>query len=109
MQNQLASQPEIGANFIPLNRSQPVLSRGRSLQEILGKVQTAFHEAFGIDPQLVSLDTAPEHVSGWDSAGHLYLISNLEQTLGVSLDVDDVMEMETVRDIVRILQTKLAA
>ena len=79
------------------------------MQDILGKVQSAFQQSFGVDPQSVSLETGPENVSGWDSAGHLFLISNLEQTLGVSLDVDDVMEMETVRDIVRVLETKLAA
>jgi len=79
------------------------------MQEILAKVQVAFHDAFGIDPQLVSFETGPDDVPGWDSAGHLFLISNLEQALGVSLDVDDIMEMENVRDIVRVMQAKLAA
>jgi acyl carrier protein len=77
------------------------------MQDILPKVQAAFHQAFGIDPQTVSFETAPDDVPGWDSAGHLFLVSNLEQALGVSLDVDDVMEMENVRDIVRILKAKL--
>ena len=79
------------------------------MQEILVKVQAAFHDSFGIDPQSVSLETGPGDVTGWDSAGHLFLISSLEQALGVNLDVDDVMAMETVRDIVRVLQAKLAA
>jgi len=57
----------------------------------------------------VSFETGPDDIPGWDSAGHLFLVSNLEQSLGVNLDVDDVMEMETVRDIVRVIQAKLAA
>jgi acyl carrier protein len=79
------------------------------VQDILAKVQAAFHDAFGIDPQMVSFETGPDDVPGWDSAGHLFLVSNLEQALGVNLDVDDVMEMETVRDIVKVIQAKLAA
>ena len=79
------------------------------MQDILAKVQAAFHDAFGVDPQSVSYETGPDDVPGWDSAGHLFLVSNLEQALGVNLDVDDVMEMETVRDIVRVIQAKLAA
>lgn len=78
------------------------------MPEILPQVQAAFQQSFGVDPQLISLETGPDDVSGWDSAGHLFLISNLEQALGVSLDVDEVMEMETVRDIVRVLEAKLA-
>lgn len=79
------------------------------MQDILAKVQAAFHEAFSIDLQSVSLETGPDDVPGWDSAGHLFLVSNLEQALGVNFDVDDVMEMENVRDIVRIIQAKLQA
>jgi acyl carrier protein len=77
------------------------------LEEILTKVQQAFHDAFDIDPKLVSMETAPDDIPGWDSVGHLALASSLESNFGVSLDVDDLMEMENVREIVRILQSKL--
>ena len=41
--------------------------------------------------------------------GHLSLASNLEVAFRISLDVDDMMEMENVGEIVRIIQrTKLA-
>jgi acyl carrier protein len=43
----------------------------------------------------------------WDSAGHLELASKLEQVFGISFDVDDLMEMENVREIVRIIDAKL--
>jgi acyl carrier protein len=75
---------------------------------ILRKVQEAFKAAFDIDPQLVSLETTASDISAWDSVGHLSLASSLEETFGISLDVDDLMEMENVREIVRIVSTKLA-
>jgi acyl carrier protein len=37
----------------------------------------------------------------------LDLASRLEQAFGISLDVDDLMEMENVREIVRIVNAKL--
>jgi acyl carrier protein len=75
---------------------------------ILRKVQEAFKAAFEIDPQFVSLETTASDISAWDSVGHLSLASSLEETFGISLDVDDLMEMENVREIVRIVSTKLA-
>jgi acyl carrier protein len=75
---------------------------------ILIKVQEAFKTAFDIDPQMVSMETKAEDVSGWDSVGHLSLTASLEEVFEISLDVDDLMEMESVHEIVRIIGTKLS-
>ena len=39
--------------------------------------------------------------------GHLSLASSLEEAFGITLDVDELMEMENVREIVRIITPKL--
>jgi acyl carrier protein len=39
--------------------------------------------------------------------GHVSLASGLEQEFNVNLDVDDLMAMENVREIVRVLNEKL--
>lgn len=75
---------------------------------ILSKVQEAFKAAFDVDPQWVSIETNANDIPGWDSVGHLSLASNLEQIFGITLDVDELMEMENVREIVRIITTKLS-
>ena len=75
---------------------------------ILSKVQVAFEAAFGINPELVTIETTASHISDWDSVGHLSLAGTLEEVFGISLDVDDLMEMESVREIVRIIGTKLS-
>ena len=77
------------------------------MENVLVRVQDVFHEAFGVDAQLVSLDTTPNDVPAWDSVGHLDLASRLEQAFGISLDVDDLMEMENVREIIRVVSSKL--
>jgi acyl carrier protein len=77
------------------------------MDNVLTRVQEVFHEAFGVDAQLISLETTPNEVPAWDSVGHLDLASRLEQAFGINLDVDDLMEMENVREIVRIVNAKL--
>jgi acyl carrier protein len=77
------------------------------MDNVLTKVQEVFHAAFGVDARLISLDTAPNEVPAWDSVGHLDLASRLEAAFGINFDVDDLMEMENVRQIVRIVDSKL--
>jgi acyl carrier protein len=77
------------------------------MNEILPKIQSAFAEAFGVEPQQVTLETAPASIPAWDSMGHLSLASNLERAFGISFDVDELMEMENVKAIARIIQGKL--
>jgi acyl carrier protein len=75
--------------------------------EILDKVREAFAASFEIDPKLVTIDTSANDIPGWDSVGHLSLASNLEQVFGINLDVDELIEMENVREIVRIVAGKI--
>jgi acyl carrier protein len=79
----------------------------QDMQEVLTKVQTAFKSAFDIDPRTITLDTTPDDVPAWDSMGHVTLASSLEQTFGLTFDVDDLMEMENVKEICRVVESKL--
>lgn len=75
---------------------------------VLTKVREAFKGAFDIDPQSVTMETTADDIPGWDSVGHLSLGGSVEEVFGISLDVDDLMEMENVRAIVRIIEGKLS-
>ena len=75
--------------------------------QVLPKVREAFKSVFDIDPQSLTLETSAGDIPGWNSLGHLSLTANLEQTFGISFDVDELMEMENVREIVRIISAKL--
>lgn len=77
------------------------------MEEVLGKVRTAFKSAFDVDPQTITIDTTLNDISAWDSMGHVTLVSSLEQVFGMTFDVDDLMAMENVREICRIVQSKL--
>ena len=75
--------------------------------QVLGKVREAFKSVFDVDPQLLTLETSAGDIPGWNSLGHLSLTTQLEQTFGITFDVDELMEMENVREIVRIVSAKL--
>ena len=79
------------------------------MENVLGRVQKVFNSTFDVDPRVVTLHTVPEDIPGWDSMGHVTLANSLEQEFHVNLDVDELMEMENVREIVRILGAKLGS
>jgi acyl carrier protein len=79
-----------------------------AMQNILGRVQKAFNSAFDVDPHTITIDTAPQDVKGWDSMGHVTLASSLEQEFNLVFDVEELMEMENVRLIVKVIESKLA-
>jgi acyl carrier protein len=78
------------------------------MQDVLARVQKAFSAAFEVEPGSVSINMAPGDIRAWDSMGHVTLASSLEQEFGLTFDVDELMAMENVREIVRIVQGKLA-
>jgi len=77
------------------------------MQSVLERVQKAFGAAFELDPKVITINTIPADVKAWDSMGHVALASSLEQEFNLSFDVDEMMEMENVREIVRIVDSKL--
>lgn len=77
------------------------------MDEVLNRVQTAFKSAFDVEPKTISINTTPDEVAAWDSMGHVTLASSLEKEFGLTFDVDDLMEMENVKEICRIVQSKI--
>jgi acyl carrier protein len=79
-----------------------------NMENPLMTVQGAFAAAFDVEPQSITIDTTPSDVPAWDSMGHVALVSSLERAFGLSFDVDEVMEMENVRQILRVVEARLA-
>jgi acyl carrier protein len=77
------------------------------MEALLEKVRTAFKSSFDVDPQTITINTVPSDIAAWDSMGHVTLASSLEQAFGLTFDVDDLMAMENVKEICRVVQSKL--
>lgn len=65
------------------------------------QLQQVFRDVFGagrIDDR-----SSPETVAGWDSMGHLALVSELERVFAVRFSTTDIVEMVNARCIKEIL------
>jgi acyl carrier protein len=76
------------------------------MRDVLARVQKTFSAAFEVDPSSITVNTAPGDIKAWDSMGHVTLASALEHEFDVTFDIDDLMEMENVREILRVVQSK---
>jgi len=77
------------------------------MEQVLEKVRAAFKSSFDVDPQTITINTVPSDIPAWDSMGHVTLASSLEQAFGLTFDVDDLMAMENVKEICRVVESKL--
>lgn len=64
--------------------------------------------ALEIPANELSLDSSMETIERWDSLHHLNVIMDLEQEFQITLDADDVLQMNSVRKIVEMLETRLS-
>jgi acyl carrier protein len=51
----------------------------------------------------------PETVPGWNSLAHLELAAALEERFGITLTPREIMIMETMGDVERVVRARLAA
>ena len=52
------------------------------------------------------IDLGPNDISEWDSMGHLNLIMALGEEFNITLDFEEVMAIQTVGDIITILERR---
>jgi len=69
----------------------------KKLKKILAKVLL-------IDETKISDEMSRKTVKEWDSMAHLMLVSELESAFEVTMDDDDIMEIQTVTDLKKTLQ-----
>jgi acyl carrier protein len=64
--------------------------------EMNERLQQLFETLFKVPKARFNDALSPEQVKGWDSMGHLSLVTALEAEFDVTFQDDDVMEMESV-------------
>lgn len=50
-------------------------------------------------------ETGPGDVKGWDSLGHVALMSGIQSSFGKHIPVEDAIEIESINDIVELLES----
>ena len=76
--------------------------------DIKERVRDAFFTTFpNLKEEDFGFDKTAEDFEEWDSLSHMTLVSELEKEFGVSMEIDEISEMDSVRNVVEVLKKKL--
>ncbi len=65
------------------------------------KYQSVFKESFQYEGDVEQLEY--QGIGEWDSVGHMQLMAALEETFGIELDVDDIIDFSSFKKGISIL------
>ncbi|MCG8562767.1 MAG: acyl carrier protein [Hyphomicrobiales bacterium] len=66
------------------------------------EIESLFSDVFDF-ADAISLETSRGDVPKWDSLQHIALVTAVEQRFGISLSMDEMVEMRSVQDIQNVL------
>lgn len=70
------------------------------------RIAEVFNTVFQLPPEQLTDALTPQDVAGWDSLGHVRLVAQLQEQFGVEFEVGEIMRMETVGEIKKILAAR---
>ena len=77
--------------------------------QVLHKLNEIFQEVFDDDDLAIKPDYSAGDVDGWDSLTHIRMLLTVEKTFGVKFSTSEVGQLQTVGDLVRLIQSKARA
>lgn len=63
------------------------------------KIFALIEEVFALPAGTITEDTKAEEIEEWDSLAHVMLIGELEEKLGISIPLEEAVEITTVKEI----------
>jgi|TARA_B100001971_G_C18255206_1_gene581504 acyl carrier protein len=73
------------------------------MKQIKTSVYKLIFEQFSVSEDDITDETGPGDLPKWDSIGQLRLILSLEEEFGIQLSVDDIMKINSIKDIVKVI------
>ena len=78
-------------------------------ESVLPAVVEILSGLFSVPPVSLSLDSSMQTVEKWDSLQHLNVVFDVEQKFGLEFSPEEVLELNSVRKIVEIVERKVAS
>jgi acyl carrier protein len=75
--------------------------------QIYARLTNVFHDVLNDDSIELGPNLTPSNVAGWNSLTNLRLILTVEKTFGVSFSTADIGKLQSVKDLVGLIQSKL--
>ena len=82
------------------------IGSGKEIPHVDDKIKILLAEALQMPAAEISEDLAMKDVEAWDSLKHMELVLLLEGTFGIELTFDEIVAMQSVREIKRILRER---
>ena len=76
------------------------------MEELKSRLKDLFREIFGNQSIMLSEEMTAADIDGWDSLNHIILISAIEKRFKVSFTTKEVVSLNTVGDLIRLLEQK---
>ena len=74
---------------------------------IKDKLRSILAEAIELEPDEIDDASSPDTTPEWDSFAHMNMVAVIEKEYGISLTIDEVIEMQSLPKIVEIVSRKL--
>lgn len=72
---------------------------------MIEKILALIEEVLKVPNGTITVDTMAEDIEEWDSLAHVMLIGELEEKLGISIPLDEAVEIKGVKDILAFCKT----
>lgn len=79
------------------------------MQQVNGTIEKILAEVLQIPASGITENLAMKDVDSWDSLKHMELITSLEQSFEIQLTFDEIVAMQSVAEIKRVLKARGAA
>ena len=74
--------------------------------ETLEKIKKIIADVCGVDVSVVNESSSVGDFPSWDSMAHLTILSTIEEELNVDFEPEEMMDFESVSDIVKAVANK---
>ncbi len=70
------------------------------------RLEKVIREVFPIDEETIDENWTSDDIPDWDSVGHLNLIMEVEKEFNIKIEIEEMFEIEKLKDIAKILEKR---
>ena len=70
-------------------------------------MKNIFTDALDLDNYDLTLDSEFEAVPGWDSLGHMRIVSEIEEKLNLEFDIDEIVGVDNIQKLIEMIENKM--
>lgn len=73
------------------------------------QIRTIASDIFGVSADKITPASTPETIETWDSIQHLNLVLALEEKFGLQLSPEEIEQMKSMGEVIKVVEGKLQA